>query len=165
MIKRTSVLYGFTALITSLCFFSCESDTSRDIRPYYFPIDQLYEGVAYEYQPVGNNQLTPEYWYYRSFDQDSLLVLTGQYYNYKFDVKQFYSERIVENGTLLRDYFLYEYNQRDSLLTVPVSIEVANGFPIQVSQIGSIFLSRLQWTDPNWPTVIPWSNWYNSANV
>ncbi|MEO1514001.1 MAG: hypothetical protein AAFV95_03280 [Bacteroidota bacterium] len=139
---------GLATGMAIVLFSGCLADTSYDLRPYYFPLEQLQNGLAYEYQPVGELPLAPEYWYYRTVEQDSQLFLAGQYYDHDFTVRQLSSEKIVDNGSLLHNYFLYAYTDSDSLLTIPVDIEVNNSFPFQVSKVGSIFLSRLKWADP-----------------
>ncbi len=132
-------------LLVITLVYSCTSDGKRNIRAYYFPIADLEEGKVYEYQPLGEDSLGVDYWYYRSLKQDGNLYFTGNYYDASFVVKQFFREEMVANGMLLDDMYLYASDSMGQQLRVPVAIEANNAFPFEVSDSSGIFLYKIKW--------------------
>lgn len=118
----------------------------KDIRNYYFPLKKLTEGLVYEYRPVGNDSITPVYWYYRSLINKEGAYLTGTYYEYNFEPLQFVREELVKNGMLLQDINLYQY---DTISPQPMIVdgEILSGttYPFEVSEEdGGIFLYKVK---------------------
>ncbi len=132
-------------LLVGLFAWQCTEDGRKDIRNYYFPLKNLTDGLVYEYTPVGNDSITPIYWYYRSFIEDEGIFLTGTYYEYQLEPLQFVREELVKNGMLLEDIKLY---QPDSSLEQSVKIdgEIISGtvFPFEVKKEGGIFLYKVK---------------------
>ncbi|MEM1323079.1 MAG: hypothetical protein AAGG75_22635 [Bacteroidota bacterium] len=149
LLKR--LVLGFVFLFL-LCLWSCQMEDKIQIKAYYFPVEELKEGLVYEYNSVGKDSLAPEYWYYKTFEQDSGLYFTGQYYNYDFEIGQFVSEEVVGNGTLLHQLFMYEpADSNGQQLRFSVEIEVPNVFPFEVRDSGGVFLYKIKWTSPSQP--------------
>jgi len=65
--------------VGSFLLYQCQLNEKTNIKTYYFPLHDLYEGLTYEYRAVGNEQLPPYYWYYRTIDQEESTFLTGMY--------------------------------------------------------------------------------------
>lgn len=148
--NKMSVYTYFCFLGWILVFGSCSESPEdiRNIRSYFYPLQELEAGLAYEYRPVKNDSLASEYWYYRTFDRDSGYFFTGQFYDYDFTVRQLVNEEVVSNGTLVSDYYLYYYDTLEKLISVPVDIEVANSFPFEVKDSSALFLTKMKWKDP-----------------
>lgn len=128
---------------------SCKEDNPlHHIRDYYFPLEELSEGMVYEYTSARNDSLAPEYWFYKTFELDSGYYFTGQYYDHEFQVGQFLSEEVIQNGTLLHQLYMYEQDSTGKSIRFPVNIEAANVFPFAVRDSGGIFLYRINWTSP-----------------
>lgn len=121
------------------------------MRPYYYPVDELQEGLVYEYRSVGTLQLEPEYWYFRSFFTDTATYLTGQYYNSRFYVEQFFREEYASNGSKMIDYILYEQDSSGQSHPNYTKILAPNGLPFEKPDSSQIFLYKLQWNDRTFP--------------
>ncbi|MEO0775754.1 MAG: hypothetical protein AAF146_04300 [Bacteroidota bacterium] len=121
-------------------------ETGLDIREYYFPAEELADGLVYEYQPIGMDSIGPSYWFYKSLPTDSALYLTGTYYEADLMVKQFFRAEIVHNGCLMQEYYLYTTDSTGRQTRYDADIQAANAFPFTVRDSGGIFLSKLEWT-------------------
>lgn len=142
---------SFAMAVFCCCLSACKETPKRDIRDYYFPVEQLRAGRVYEYLNTGVSD-TPvsEYWYYRSFQRDSGLFLAATYYDQNFQIGQIAREKIVASGALAREYFLYEPDTiTQQQAPVPVNIESPNVFPFKVSDSTGVFLFKLQY-HPIW---------------
>ncbi len=96
---------GYTALFLALGLVSCSKlGPNAD---FYYPVDELADGMVYAYESVGPLPQPPHYWFYRSVETPDSLVLTSTYYSVDFEPRQFVNERIVETGSLMRDLRLY----------------------------------------------------------
>ena len=135
-----------SGVICFFIFFACSGDGKRDIRDYYFPVDDLRSGKVYEYDLAKGDSSSPEYWYYRAFRRDSGLFLAGTYYDDHFRIGQIVRQKIVDNGVQVRDYFLYEsdYETGKQVQTNAV-IESPDMFPFRVRDSSGVFLFRLRY--------------------
>ena len=145
-------MYRFWVVIgiAFTCFAACKGSGKRDIKAYYFPTEELRKGLVYEYEVTQNGVSTPEYWYYRSFLRDSGVFLTSTYYDQFFQIGQISREKIVENGALAREYFLYE---PDSLtggqIQTKAMISAPDIFPFQVKDSTGVFLFSVNFHPPD----------------
>ncbi|MFK8057918.1 MAG: hypothetical protein AB8F78_17460 [Saprospiraceae bacterium] len=96
---------GYIALLLVLGFASCSSYGPN--ADYYYPVDDLADGMVYSYESVGAIQQPPHYWFYRSIETLDSTVLTSTFYSADFEPRQFVNERIVKSGSLMRDLRLY----------------------------------------------------------
>ncbi len=133
---------AMTLVVISL-FFSCRVDyIARDFMAYYYPVHELQTGKIYEYRPVSNDTLPVDYWYYSSHKVEGELHFTGNYYNDRFQVQQFFREVEKENSMVLTDFILYETDDMGKQSQIAVDILAQNTFPIpfadslQTSQMG-----------------------------
>jgi hypothetical protein len=118
---------------------------SRSIRDYYFPIYDLQKGKVYAYVSTGTDTTEREYWYYKSFVRDSGTFLTITKYNSQFLIEQIIREKIVDNGVLARDYFLYQPDTvTNTARQIIATVEANNTFPFSVSDSMGIFLFSLR---------------------
>ena len=137
--------FFFLAGLTAACR---NTDGSRDIRDFYFPVRELTGGLVYEYQPVGNDSLNTTYWYYRSFIFPDSVVLTGTYYEYDLLPLQFTREEMVSNGMLLQEMYLYDQDSAGVQVRIEAEISSGSVFPFLVRDSGGIFLFNISWTSP-----------------
>ena len=137
-----NTLYRFFLL---LALTSCRGDGVKDIRNHYFPLRELKEGLVYEYQPVGNDSLTPAYWYYRSFFTEDGIFLTKTYYEYELVPLQLSREEVVSNGMLLASLNLYETDSTRRQQKVPAEVLSGSAFPFQVRDSTGVFLYKVRW--------------------
>lgn len=137
-----------------MTIFSCQNGEKtntqkRDIREFYFPIDDLFEGKVYEYQSVGNEHDPPFYWYYRTLNTGENIYFTGMYYDYNFTPFQFIREEKVSNGMSLQDFYWYETDTLTNTQNkVDVNITSSNVFPFQVSNPPGVVVSSINWKLP-----------------
>ncbi len=139
-------LFLFYCFTLPFWLLSCTEEDRIDIRDYYYPVEQLEEGLVYEYRAVNNDSLGPSYWYFKSVSTDTALYFTGNYYEADFVVRQFFRSEIVHNGSLIDDYFLYSMDSTGQQIRFPAEVEADNAFPFSVRDSGGIFLFKLKWT-------------------
>ena len=94
-----------------------------------------------------NDSLSPEYWYYKTLNTDTATYLTGTYYDGQFKISQVFGEEIVNNGSLMHTYLLYETDSSGLQQPINVEIEVPNVIPFQVRDTQGIFLFKMKWTN------------------
>lgn len=144
---RSTVLCLPVLLI--LCSIACNPSGRKDIRDYYFPLKKLTEGLVYEYRAIGQDSLSPAYWYYRSFLQDEGIYLTGTYYEYDLDPLQLVREELVSNGMLLQDLFIYIPDSSGRQQRLAAEVLAGNVFPFSVSDSSGVFLYKVRFEFPN----------------
>ena len=149
MLNKHFFLLKFALLPLILYSSACNNiPEKRNIKAYYFPLEDLKEGKIYEYQAVGTDSLAPFFWHFKTIEEAGVTYLTSQYLDHNLTVQQFTKEEVVNNGTLLTDFFLYAKDTiTEEPIQNPVSIEANNVFPFEVSDSTSTFLFKLYWTD------------------
>lgn len=143
-------------LILSIAFLynsGCTSDGRHNIFKYYYPLDNLEHGLVYEYRPVDADSIPEEYWFFRTIYTDTAEYLTGTYYDHNFMVRQLTTEEIIENGALIKDYFLYSVDSLGIQTQIPAQVNSGTAFPFEVRDSGGIFLTNLKWTFSENPEV------------
>lgn len=138
---------------TLLSFSTCGPTSGRDIRDYYFPFRQLTEGLVYEYTAIDSNTLEAhDYWYYRSFIQDTAMFLTVNFYNAQFLPERFSREELVSGGIVLNELFLYEADTTGRQQRTAATIESANVFPFYIDpDAPEIYLYKVRFRLPSQP--------------
>ena len=134
----------FLLIFLFLSILSCQTKESTiNIRSYYYPTEQLKEGLVYEYAAVNNANLPPEYWFFKSIETDTALYLIGTYYDEFFIQRQSFRSEIVGNGVLLVNQVI---SSMDSLQEHhSANVIYNNVFPFEVRDSGGIFLMQLKW--------------------
>lgn len=92
--------------VAALCLGACQTGAEPSAR-FYFPVEELGQGLAYVYEGVGEAPAPTHYWYYRSLQTPDSTMLVSTYYDADFQPRQLLNERIVREGSLLRDLRLY----------------------------------------------------------
>ena len=148
MKKQPTYFYSTILLLICLGILACSLDNKRNIKAYYFPLEELKDGKVYEYQPVNNDSLPPFYWYFRLTEKEEATFITSQYYDYSFTIQQLSNEEIVRNGVLLTDLFLYSTDTLTGQQTPhSVKVEWDNAFPFEVTDSTGVFLYKIYWKD------------------
>ncbi len=147
MIFRIRDLWLGVLATNIFILMGCGDGQNLNIREYYFPTEELKEiPLVYEYQPVNNDTLGSEYWYFQTVQTDTAIYFTGNYYDRNFEVGQFSSEEVVDNGTIQKDYFLFIFDTSGYQQQVPAEVEIGNVFPFEVSDSTEIYLQKMRWT-------------------
>lgn len=142
-------IYLILIPILGLLFLNqCRFDGKTNIKTYYYPLHDLYDGLTYEYRGVNNEQLPPYYWYYRTVEQGGSTYLTGMYYDYNFIPQQFIREEKVSNGMLMDELFVYQTDSTDKQVQIPVEVTAGNTFPFEVQDSLGVFLYNISWFSP-----------------
>ena len=107
-VRRTSQL-GRRArlLLLSVTLCAACAKTGHDAPRYYYPAEALTQGLVYGYAPVAPLGGRPHYWYFRSVETPDSMTLVSTYYDADLEPRQLVRERIVQEGSLLRDLRLY----------------------------------------------------------
>lgn len=141
---RTYLFYATLFSLLAAC-----TGGRRDIRDFYFPVEKLAGGKVYEYASAEGDSIPPDYWYFRSVRADSGLFFVGTYYDESFQVGQLVREKIGDNGSQARDYFLYfpdSTGQRN--IRINTRLESPDVFPFSVKDSTGVFLFSLQLQQP-----------------
>ena len=144
-----SIIYCF---LLAACLTSCSVDyIYRDFMAYYFPVYELQEGKVYEYRPVSNDTLPVDYWYYSSHMVGNSLHFTGNYYNDRFEVQQFFRETQAEQGMILEDFILYASDSKNKQTQIDVEILSNQTFPELFIDSTKTYKMGIKWDIPNEP--------------
>ncbi len=139
--------FFFFYLLFAFLFISCQEDSRvKNISDFYFPTQDLEEGMVYEYKKLGGDTLF-EYWFYQTIKNDSTTYFLGQYYDNYFNIRQFIREEIISDGVILSEMFLYLPDSTDKLTKIPVNILSPTVFPFQVRDSLGVFLYKIKWKD------------------
>lgn len=124
--------------------FQCKSDSKSDsLKEFYFPINELEEGLVYEFAPL-DGKSSVDYYFMKSFDLDTAVYLTAQIYNEDFVVQQFSREEIVQNGVLQLDNYIYETDSLGKQTRVDGQVLSGNAFPFSTDTT-TVFLMKIKW--------------------
>ena len=139
---KLALYLAFIGLVFSC--FQCKSDNKKDtLQEFYFPINELEEGLVYEFAPL-DNQTSVDYWFMKSIDLDTAVYLTAQIYNEQFEVQQFSREEIVQNGVMQKANYIFETDSLGNQTRVDGQILAGNAFPF-VADKNTVFLMKIKW--------------------
>jgi len=128
-------------------FIISSCSKSEDLSGYYFPFDNLKNGLIYQYSSVNHPELEDEFWYYSSTVDSGHKILKGVLYNSFGLPTQRVLEKEVRLGILQDSLILYR--QHDSLSKVIViSPGPASVFPYYRNPNDSL-IYKVGWTDPS----------------
>lgn len=144
-----NVNFNWLFILIVCCFLcSCHSD-KKNIRDYYFPLQELTDGLVYEYHPVNSDTLAPEYWYYRSVKTDSTTYLASTFYDpATLTPTQVMREATVSNGMVVDGLYLIETDSTGKQHQIEAKIIAGDIFPFEVRDSGGIFLFKTTWKSP-----------------
>ncbi len=135
-----------------LLLAACNDNAPRDIRDYFFPLRELTDGLVYEYRDVRHDSLTPDFWYYRTLPTDTAYYFTKAYYQNDFVPRNLYRERMVNNGILLEDLYLYETDSTGLQTPAKATVLSANVFPFEVGAVpDEVFIYQVRFQLPSQP--------------
>lgn len=147
--QKDTFTYLLSLLIIPILLLSCndpEVADKRNVKSFYYPIEELKEPLVYEYKPTNNDTLGTQYCYFSTIETDTATYFTANIYNRFFEVEQFSIEEVVKNGMLQKDYFLYTFDTTGTQLRIPAEIEYNNSFPFEVKDSSGVFLQKMTWT-------------------
>lgn len=138
-----------------VAFMACFDDGGRYIEPYYFPLDDLEDGLVYEYRHPQFDTVPPFYNYFRIIKKKDttskrrkvLTYLVGMQYNYRFEPQQLTVEERISNGMLLTQSTVYQTDSTGKQQSMPMKIEVGSAFPFEVRDSGGVFVYNVKWHD------------------
>lgn len=149
--QRRGRNWQFT-LFSVLCFCllyltGCRPEFPKEIKEYYYPVDDLDEGLVYHYQSTTNDLAgLDHYWFFKGHNINEDKQFTGQYYDHNKRVLQYFRQYISTSGALMDEYRLYT---SDTLAQViPVEVIYGNVFPFTVRDSTAVYLYKLKYTNP-----------------
>lgn len=144
--------YGVFGFFLCVIGFSlgCNRSTPQSIDRFYYPVNDLNEGLVYHYQTITKDQPPiSSYWLFKSNIINGEIQFTGQYYDATKTVGQFFRQRIVSTGALLEDYKFYVgRDTSDHVLPIDVEIDYPNAFPFEVYDTIGVYLYKLSFIAP-----------------
>ncbi len=139
----------FLVFLALVGLVACQQD-KRNLRPYFFPIEDLsHVGKVYVWLPV-HDTLQPPFLYYYKAERDSQnnCWFVRAYFDYAFQLFQINKERVVRNGIKLVESRLFERDSSGCLIEVPVEVLYGNVFPFEVGPQPGVLLTRMSWRLP-----------------
>ena len=141
-------LYINWFLIILFLFIACKANVNetKNLRSYYIPINELRNGMVYEYQSIEDN--TSEFWFYKQFISGDSLMLLGQFYDKYLQVRQFQTELITDKGVKLLSLNLFDETPNGSINT-EVSITNDDLFSFEPMDSTEKLIYHVNWEDPS----------------
>ena len=140
------------ALFFCFCFClfyhtSCTPEFPKEIKEFYYPVNDLDEGLVYHYESTTNDlPALANYWFFKGHNLEDGKQLTGQYYDHNKHILQYFRQDINSSGALMNEYRIYS---EDSIAQViPVDLIYNNVFPFTVNDTTSVYLYKLSYTNP-----------------
>lgn len=101
-----------------LVLYSCTpTDAPPQIvatRAHYFPIENLFDGVVYEYSIAEQDQsYRSHYWHLQSTIENGDTFLIWKRYNPLFENDQYIKEWIIRDGVITQEYYFYAYDSTE----------------------------------------------------
>ena len=149
---------GWTLLLLATILFSCNQG-NENLQAYYYPINEIAEGMVYEYQsPLQDSvQHPPHYWYYRMVEgEDGTEAFVGVYYNNDFEIEQLVRESVVSNGVKTDDVRLYEYDDTGQRFDIQAEVKQNTAFFFEADET-QLLPYQLAWRsqiDPDASTIL-----------
>ena len=141
-------------LLLSIIFitsFTCDKNDVRNIKAYYYPLNELKEGLTYEYQAVGQDSLAPDYWFYRDMTTDTAHYLLKTYYQQIDYPSTLAREEIVSNGVLLDQLYLFDTDLLGDIKQIKADVLSPNAFPFEIENENTVYLYKVNFKLPSQP--------------
>lgn len=139
---RTSLAFA----ILSLGIISCQINLDQTKwKEYYFPTDEMEDGLVYIYEVVSQDSIYEDIWFYKSILEDTASYFTAQQYDQDFNVTRFQLYRLTDWGAELERDIAYT---TDSMgLAVPHESEVleVQSFKFGDDKVKASFLSAIRY--------------------
>lgn len=133
-------------LILMLCLFgACIPEGSDDISAYYFPIDQLEQGVVYEYRSTNGDSTLTFYYYLKSFVEKDQTTLRGAYYDSNLLLQHTFTEKKIKDGWILKQFDVVQYDSLYNKLYSEAEIIHDNIFPAFPKDTSSVTPYSVKW--------------------
>ncbi len=130
--------------------YNCQLDKVKKIESYYYPIEELKEGLVYEYRSVKDDSIAPFYWYHITSQKDDSTYLASNYYDHDFSNTQLSIEQILSDGVILKDYYWFDKLPNGKAIRQKATIRNKNIFPFNVNISKKGFLiSELSFKAPS----------------
>jgi len=136
----------FIGILIIALLTSCEAEP--DLKDYYFPVDELKEGLVYQYSSPDDSKQLPHYWFYKTHTENSKQFLSGQYYNASGAVEQFTLEEITAARTIAKEYRLFSYDSTGKMLIAELQLSKKQIYPFGKPNPKAIERFKISWTDP-----------------
>jgi len=131
------------------CITACKNDTTRNIKAYYYPVQELDEGLTYKYQVVGQDSIAPDFWFYRNILTDTAHYLLKTYYQQIDFPSTVAREEIVSNGVLLDQLYLFERDSLGDIQQIKANILSPSAFPFEIEDKNTVYLYKINFQLPS----------------
>ena len=140
------LFFYFSFFIFHFIISSCDK---RDVRTYYFPLNQLQgKPKMYMYKCTSRDTSFNLYWAYETQIQGDSVFLTGQCFSPSFEKLLVSVESRQYNGMLLKDLEYYGADSTGKSVAKKVNIRAGAAFPFEITDSTGVFVSNYQITDP-----------------
>lgn len=144
ILQLLSVLYVIFVLS------NCDTDKVRNIKDYYYPLDELKNGLTYEYRVQEQASLASDLWHYKSNLTDTAQFLLKAYYQGDF-VSQLIREEVISNGVILDQLRLFEKDSMGVSHQVRAEILSPNVLPFEIDDENMVYLYKVRFQMPSQP--------------
>ncbi|MCF8237298.1 MAG: hypothetical protein K9I85_04025 [Saprospiraceae bacterium] len=139
--------YRFLFLLFILIMSGC-GDRQNPYKDYYFPLDQLDEGMIYIYEPANALGLGNEIWSLSTIQTDTGTVLFTRIFDPSHSLIQTIRETEVMNGMLADETIYYTRDTLDQKVIVPLKITRNALFPFTVPDTAKVYTYQASWREP-----------------
>lgn len=143
---KTNFLILCLLAIVSGSFWGCSGESYENIKPFYFPLEDLKDGgKVYEYSVLGNDSIAPVFFKYEYIPQNDKQLFVTTQFDYYCRQLMIYTDEIVRNGVLRDNVRIFEYPMdKDTVYYSDLKILAENVYPFEVKD-SSQFLYKIQW--------------------
>ncbi len=137
------------------CLSACKSRSPgnmRNIRPYYYPIEHLEDGMMFVYK-YRDDLLPPALWHLRFSTEAGAQYLYFTELDDSLTVKQTIKERIFPSGSKIVAYTITERDSTGHRQTAQMQILSGDVFPFWVEDNGGVYIFEAKWFFPHEPEV------------
>lgn len=144
-------ILSFTLLALIVYCFACTNtdEAANSFKEYYYPLDALKVGKTYQYEVVGQENIAPDYWFYRYIATDTADYLMKAFYQQNDFPTQVAREEIVSNGVLINQLHLFEADSTGKILQEKADILSANVFPFEIDDPNTVYLYKVNFKYPS----------------
>lgn len=137
-------MYKWLSLLFLSSLLGCNT-ASKDLKDYYYPVDELNDGLVYHYKSIGDKKQYPFFWYYKSGVENGATQIFGRYYNYLGKIEQVVQEEVTEQGIITKYFKIFEQDGTGEEFALQVNIEKNQVFPFQQTKEDDINRFKINW--------------------
>lgn len=140
------IIFFLLAVIGSHC---TNAKKELALKAFYYPYEDLKNGLIYEYIPLNDPSFSHVYWYLQSEQVAGKWYINEVYFEDNFIPLQYIKEKIVSNGVLTKKVNLFLQDTSGVSVEVDGDLHAGNVFSFTGKKYGNILLSNFTFKIPD----------------